>query len=358
MSRPMKQGIDYFALDVDFFQNFKVKKIIKGCGFQSSSVLICLLSNIYRKDGYYLKWNEDMPFLLADELGNGAGERMVTEVLQKALREDFFDAGIFENYGVLTSKEIQRRFFVAAERRRQILVDEKIFLLDDEETPKNAVRYNAITMPKNAKNASKRVNVDNNSINVCKNSIIVGNNPQSKVKYITTTTTGEGEKRVFADKNSVIAYKNEVNVNKNSVIAYKNPVNVDKNPINVCKNSPEQSDDDDGFAKIINIYSNNIHPVTPFEAEKLADLKESYSAELIVKAIERAVIRGKRNFGYIAAILRRWEESGIDDEKPKGAKSGNVAGNIHKDKAETRYDDFADYEQNQEYPWDVSAGDN
>ena len=344
MSRPMKQGIDYFALDVDFFQNFKVKKIIKGCGFQSSSVLICLLSNIYRKDGYYLKWNEDMPFLLADELGNGAGERMVTEVLQKAIREDFFDAGIFETYGVLTSQEIQRRFFAATERRRQIQIDEKILLLGGEEIPKNAVRYNAITMPKNAKIDAKRVFVDNNSINVCKNSVIADNNPQSKVKYITTTTTDEGKNGVFVDKNGVIVSNNEVNVSKNSIIASKNSINVDNNSINVCKNPLVQADDD-GFSKVTESYSTNIHPITPFEADKLSDLTKQYTAELVIKAIERAVIRGKRNFGYIAAILRRWDESGVDeeDEKPKptkGAKRGNNTRTARQSEAKTRYDDL------------------
>ena len=134
MGRPLKQGLDYFSVDVDFFQSAKVRRIIKACGAKSVSVLICLLANVYRKDGYFMKWDGDMGCLIAEETGLDIGtsrtELMVTDVLSKALSVGFFDAGIFNEYGVLTSEGIQERYFSAIERRKKIEIIKEYFLLN------------------------------------------------------------------------------------------------------------------------------------------------------------------------------------------------------------------------------------
>ena len=59
--RPVKQGIDYFPLDVDFFSDIKVRKIVRACGPQSAYILICLQCNIYKNEGYYIWWYDDLP---------------------------------------------------------------------------------------------------------------------------------------------------------------------------------------------------------------------------------------------------------------------------------------------------------
>lgn len=107
MARPTKEGLGYFNLDCDFFQNIKVRKINRACGSQSVSVLICLLCNIYRGKGYYIVWDEDLPFLIADEIG--VSEGAVTEIVKKAIQVGFFDAKLSEE-GILTSEEIQVRY--------------------------------------------------------------------------------------------------------------------------------------------------------------------------------------------------------------------------------------------------------
>lgn len=257
MGRPLKQGLDYFSVDVDFFQSAKVRRIIKAQSFKSTSVLICLLSNIYRKDGYFLKWDENMPFLIADELGVGAEERMVTEVLQKALAVDFFDAGIFEEYGVLTSEGIQERFFASIERRKKIEIIKEFFLLDPSDVSKNAVWKSATTMPFFKEKRDFEVNVDINSVNVNKNS---------------------------------------VNVDKNHATTYPQPLS----------------------AAVLDAYQKNIRPIcSEIERSKLADDVERYGETAVLNAIERAVIRGKRNIGYMEGILKRWESNGYDDVDAK-----------------------------------------
>ena len=118
MARPKKQGIDYFPLDVNFFSDVKIRKIARACGSQSTSILICLLCNIYKDNGYYILWDEDLPFVIADSVG--VSEGAVKEVILKAIQVDFFNKDIYEKYKVLTSHGIQSRFKSAVYKREEI----------------------------------------------------------------------------------------------------------------------------------------------------------------------------------------------------------------------------------------------
>ena len=118
MARPKKQGIDYFPLDVNFFSDVKIRKIARACGSQSTSILICLLCNIYKDNGYYILWDEDLPFVIADSVG--VSEGAVKEVILKAIQVGFFDKDIYEKHKVLTSHGIQSRFKSAVYKREEI----------------------------------------------------------------------------------------------------------------------------------------------------------------------------------------------------------------------------------------------
>lgn len=174
MARPIKQGLDYYPLDVGFLQDVKIRRIMRACGIQSIPVLISLLANIYRNDGYFLRWSPDMSFLIADELG--VSEGAVTATVDKAVQVDFFNANMYECYGVLTSEGIQSRFFEAASRRREVRYDARFLLIN-------------VNVYKNL------VNVDNNPVNV-------DDNPQSKVKE----SKEEGEERTSAAADEIMGY--------------------------------------------------------------------------------------------------------------------------------------------------------
>ncbi len=111
MARPVKQGLSYFPIDIDFLRNIKTRKIMRACGAQSVSVLIDILISIYEKNGYWVAWDEDQAFLIADHLG--VREGIVQEVVNMATKVGFFDTGIFEEFGVLTSVGIQERYYQA-----------------------------------------------------------------------------------------------------------------------------------------------------------------------------------------------------------------------------------------------------
>ena len=109
MARPLKQGIDYFPLSVDFLRDIKVRKIKRACGPYTVEILLCLLGNIYRETGYYIGWDEDTMFLVADEVG--AKEGLVEETVNKAVQVGFFNQEKFNEDRILTSNGIQNSYF-------------------------------------------------------------------------------------------------------------------------------------------------------------------------------------------------------------------------------------------------------
>lgn len=132
MARPIKKSLDYFPVDVDFLKDIKVRKILKSCGGSAPTILICLLGYIYGNEGYFMLWDEDVRFLVADDVG--ASEALVDEVRKKAIKVGFFDEKLFDKYQVLTSRGIQNRYRTAARQKRNNEICEKLNLLDKNES--------------------------------------------------------------------------------------------------------------------------------------------------------------------------------------------------------------------------------
>ena len=138
-------------MDVGFFADVKIRKISRACGSQSTSILICLLCNIYKDEGYYILWDEDLPFVIADTVG--VSEGAVKEVLIKSLQVGFFDQKLYGKYKILTSSGIQKRFLIATYQRKETTIIPEYL-----------------------------INCANNSINCTINSINHSDNEQSKSK--------------------------------------------------------------------------------------------------------------------------------------------------------------------------------
>lgn len=154
MARPIKEGVDYFSFDVGFLQDIKIKAVMNAYGGIAALILIALLCNIYKDKGYYIRFSDELALVVAVDIGTK--ECTVTDVILKAVKVGFFDENIFEKYGILTSKGIQKRYFAIVSRRKEVNFHREIMLLS--------------------------INDDNNLVNVCNNSINVCNSTQSKVK--------------------------------------------------------------------------------------------------------------------------------------------------------------------------------
>lgn len=61
---------------------------------------------------------------------------------------------------------------------------------------------------------------------------------------------------------------------------------------------------------IFKLYETHVGPLTPMMVEVLKDAENSYPPEWIEEAFKISVEMNKRNWKYIQAILRRWEEGG------------------------------------------------
>ena len=75
---------------------------------------------------------------------------------------------------------------------------------------------------------------------------------------------------------------------------------------------------------IYQLYEDNIGPLTPLLAESLEDAEKEYPAAWVVEAFRIAVEKNIRNWRYVQAILKRWQERGYDvPEERRNAQEGS-----------------------------------
>ena len=79
MARPQRMGLDYFPLDVDFFEDDRIALIDYEHGAVGVMVYLRLLCVIYRTSGYYCRFDETMAALTARRIGNGCKAEDVVE---------------------------------------------------------------------------------------------------------------------------------------------------------------------------------------------------------------------------------------------------------------------------------------
>lgn len=133
MPRPQKEGIDYFPLDVNFFSDPKIKILKARYGVDGIAVYVYLLCEIYRS-GYYITFNEDMAYVMSDDLKMSSDK--VMQVLRFLLERSLFDNKLFQSDAVLTSAGIQKRFQLAVKERakKNPVKIEGFWLLSEEKT--------------------------------------------------------------------------------------------------------------------------------------------------------------------------------------------------------------------------------
>ena len=165
MARPTKTGLEYFPLDVDMDQDDKLFFIEAKHGLIGFAVVVRLLMLIY-KDGYYKQYTEDKEaFMLAKRLS--VEVNVLNNIINDCINEDIFNKKLFEQYGILTSRGIQKRYLEACARRKEVNIFKEYCLID----------------PKNYKNlVFEYINPVIVDINPDKCNTVSAETPQSKVK--------------------------------------------------------------------------------------------------------------------------------------------------------------------------------
>ena len=134
MARPRKLGLDYFPLDVDFLQDEKVRILKVRFGPDGVMLYLYILCRIYR-EGYFLPWNDDTEYIVADELG--MSHEKVRQVLKFLLERSLLESKLFQSDTIITSTGIQKRYQEAVKARASkapITVIKDYWLLDENET--------------------------------------------------------------------------------------------------------------------------------------------------------------------------------------------------------------------------------
>jgi hypothetical protein len=107
MARIAKSGLEYFPFDIDFFQDIRIRKLIKRQSGKAVTVYALLLCLIY-KNGYYMQWDDELPFICSEL--SGFEEAYISEVINTCLALGLFNKDMFDTEHVLTSKGIQQRY--------------------------------------------------------------------------------------------------------------------------------------------------------------------------------------------------------------------------------------------------------
>lgn len=164
MARPTKEGLDYFNLDVDVDE--KIELLEAKHGIIGFGVLVKLFQKIY-KAGYYINVTEETVLLFGKRIDVCINS--INSIINDSIRWKLFDKSLFDQFGILTSTGIQKRYVEATKKRKEICFIKEYLLLENVEE-----KY------------PQKVNVVINSINSGtipeETGVSGGNNPQSKVK--------------------------------------------------------------------------------------------------------------------------------------------------------------------------------
>lgn len=243
-------------MDAGFFSDKKIRLLKGEFGACGLLIVLATLCRIYSTNGYYASFDRDDSILTADELGAGITPELVREVVQGSVRRSLFDEGVFNQFGVLTSPGIQRRYLRAVATRDDIPIFQEYWLLDinDKNDVPKAVR-NKVTF--------KSVNSKKTPVFFEKAPVNSEDMPQSREKESTekNTTTGSGGRPDF-----------------NTIEDYA---------------------------------AANLQYLSPTHMDELVSFKDQLPEELIRHAIDEACACGKRQYFTVRNILNRYVQSGF-----------------------------------------------
>ena len=152
----MKQGLRYFQIDTDRYQDRKVKKLKKAFGCAGLAIYDYVLCEVYRVDGCGLVWDDDTAFDVADYFGLKV--TTVKEVVKYCGAVGLFDAELLSR-GIITSEAIQKRYVEMCNRARrpniEIPEEIRLFTQKTEKLRKNSEETQKITQVFDKVNNSK-----------------------------------------------------------------------------------------------------------------------------------------------------------------------------------------------------------
>lgn len=132
--RPKKR-IDYAGWSVDIFSNdTKIDMLIDAQGWSGFGIYFYLCQMAFGNEGYFYEWGYALCATTARKMGGGIGSGTVKETVDYCLQIGLFDKRLFDRWGVLTSRGIQKSYVIvlrSKNRKGTQLIDD-FFLLGNE----------------------------------------------------------------------------------------------------------------------------------------------------------------------------------------------------------------------------------
>jgi len=134
MAGRAKQGLDYAAWSTDIFDNdTKIDKLLESQGWYGFNIYFYLCMRAMGSNGYYYKWCYDDCASTARKMGGAIRAGTVKEAVDYCFQIGLFNRELFEEWGVLTSRGIQRSYWLVLKTRRSRSVYKELWLLKKEE---------------------------------------------------------------------------------------------------------------------------------------------------------------------------------------------------------------------------------
>ena len=261
MARPVKEGLDYFPLYVDIFEDEKIEAISGEFGIKGEIIVVKLLCAIYKK-GYFILWSD---LIIAQMLKRlpGISKDLLNNVVERLVLWEFFDKDLFHSAGILTSEKIQENFFEATRRRKS--PKPTLYVLDKFLENDNSIENDVNGVNVDINTQAKGVNVDINSQSKGKKSKLkdsVSNNSTSLLNSML---------KIKVDSNFLSKINANINVNKLIEELSKSKWVCDNFDLNTASNS--------FLVKLCDGKFRDFKPVNKNKFKNFKQITNSYSAE-------------------------------------------------------------------------------
>lgn len=121
MPRRLKEGLDYFPVDVKIFNDPKIVRLMYDHGPDAVMIYFMLLAKVY-DNGYFLECDlERMAYLISYDIRFKESNKdldYVYRILRDFVKLDIIDSLSLDS-GIITSKGIQKQFLASTQRRKQ-----------------------------------------------------------------------------------------------------------------------------------------------------------------------------------------------------------------------------------------------
>lgn len=192
----IKQGLDYFPMSTSFMHDRMVRRVMKREGDAAFATLVETLSYIYAGKGYYISASDEFYDELTDGLYNTDMDD-VKRIITLSVEYGLFDAGLFRQYGILTSADIQRQYLFITKRRSSSLIEPEYCLLEAEEL----ASYHSSQNSKSSADDADKETVD--AVTSTADSVTSNTDSATSEAEMSTLGTQNKEKQIKTNQNKL-----------------------------------------------------------------------------------------------------------------------------------------------------------